>query len=172
MHQQLSPPKTLVVGIGSPYGDDQAGWLIAHRISQSIASHPLQTNLEVQWSRSPIDLLSWLTNQQRLIICDACQGLDGIGSFRRWSWPTTDLDHLRWSGTHDFSIVTALLLAERLHRLPQDVSIWGVEGLSSNLDNTSVSPEVAETVELIANKILAELSLPIPSGDALCMSNL
>lgn len=116
-------PRTLVAGIGSPHGDDQAGWQVIRELRDS----HLATDVEFRITRSPADLLDWLEDRHNVIIIDACQGLGQPGEWRRLDWPASELATCLTAGTHDFSLPAALTLATQLNRLPSQVEIWMIE---------------------------------------------
>jgi hydrogenase maturation protease len=148
----MNIPRTLIVGIGSPHGDDQTGWLLADLLAMD-ARHAF----EVRKAKTPIRLLDWLDKVGRLIICDACRGLGRVGKVRRWTWPTSDLPELAWSGTHDLTLPAVLTLADRLGRLPKQVVLWVIEGAASDVVAT-LSVEVTETMPELVNQIVRELN--------------
>ena len=115
-------PRTLCVGIGSPYGDDQVGW----RIVQELAQLQLP-GVEARQASSPSDVLDWLDQHDRLIICDACRGAGPVGSVHRWVWPCPSIAELRSATSHAIGIAETLSLAASLGRLPAEVVVWGVE---------------------------------------------
>jgi len=143
---------TLIAGIGSPHGDDQAGWRVAERLASECDS----AQLTVCSVKSPVALLDWLDGIRRLIICDACQGLGRIGEVRRWVWPDCELASVAWSGTHDLPLPAVLQLADRLGRLPQSVVIWSVEGAESET-LTPLSAEVAAALPKLVADITKEV---------------
>jgi hydrogenase maturation protease len=165
---QLSCSRTLVVGIGSPHGDDQAGWLVAERLAddpgigtESVlkgtkASGHCPTVI-VRKATSPGELLVWLDGLDRLVICDACRGLGRVGAVREWTWPVHEFADAAWSGTHDLPLPAVLELAQRLRRLPPRVTIWSVEG-ASNDALAAVSPEVAAALPSLVDQIKNELT--------------
>lgn len=147
----MSTARTLIVGIGSPHGDDQAGWLVAERIAAA-GGHDRVT---VRQTGSPAELLNWLEGIEKLVICDACRGLGRVGELRRWTWPAHELAEATWSGTHDMSLPAVLQLAERLGCLPRHVCIWSVEGIAEN-PLATMSPEVAAALPRMAEEVARE----------------
>ena len=126
-----SQPGRLIVGIGSAHGEDQVGWLVAEEVRRLLFQVPADPRVDVRIAKSPLDLLNWLDECGNnpfdgLLICDACRGPEGSGSVRRWIWPTDELKHFRFSGTHDFGLAATLTLADQLGRLPPVVAIWGI----------------------------------------------
>ena len=137
--------ETLIVGLGSSHGDDQFGWRVAEQLM------PLRDdlNITVRLARSPVEILGWLDEAERLIVCDACQDLGEPGRVHCWRWPDDNLAELSFGGSHDLGLAAALDLAGRLGSLPADVSIWCAEGTGFGT-NASMSPPVqAAVIELI-----------------------
>ncbi len=147
--------QTLIVGIGSPHGDDQVGWEIAKQIPMKDSDRTC-----IRLARTPDDLLDWMDGVEQLLICDACQGASEVGSFHHWKWPSDQLQSIRWSGTHHVSLPAVLALAQQLGRLPATVHIWGVE-IRNTQPGQSVSGPVLEGAVAVAKAIGKELSTPI-----------
>ncbi len=159
----------LFVGIGSPHGDDQAGWLVADRLGKSVSS---LSGVLVRRAAVPMDLLDWLDGVKQLHVCDACRSGAPAGTLHRWEWPTdlndrgcdaiglSSLDtlaQLRSTGSHDCGLGQTLLLSERLGRLPPKVTIWGIEGREFRPER-EFSAEIEAALVPIVGKIVAELS--------------
>jgi hydrogenase maturation protease len=149
----MTSSRTLLVGIGSPHGDDQAGWQIADRLAAGLSND----DIVIRKAASPAALLDWLEEHvERLIICDACRGLGALGESHRWSWPAEELMAASWSGTHNISLPSVLQLAERLGRLPPTVVIWSMEGrIGDALAN--MSPEVSSALPRLVDEIRNDL---------------
>jgi hydrogenase maturation protease len=148
----MSQTRTLIVGIGSPHGDDQAGWLLARELEQVAPAR----NIAVRTAASPAQLLHWLSGIDRLIVVDACQGLGPPGTYARWQWPTPAIMRAAWSTSHDVSLPAALSLAEKLRRLPAKVIIWGIQGQTAfPLDE--VSPRVTDVISQVTHCVMEEL---------------
>ena len=115
----------LVVGLGSHHGDDQAGWLVLDRLRE-LGYPPVQ----LQRALHPADILDVIDPLQRLVVCDACDGANPVGSVHCWRWPSDQLGTLHSRGTHDMEINDVLELAGKLQRCPSSVEFWAVEGLA------------------------------------------
>ena len=144
--------KTLVVGIGSPHGDDQVGW----RVIEEIRNAPLAEEITLRFANSPVHLLDWLDDCQQLYVCDGCRGLGAAGTLGSWRWPAKELTQVVWSGTHDLSLTAVLQLADQLGCLPRHVEVWAVE-LNHACSGETISPEVAAVVPHVAEAIRREL---------------
>lgn len=149
----------MIAGMGSPHGDDQAGWEMARQIEQRNYNHVC-----VKLARTPADLLDWIEPAMDLLICDACQGAGETGSVHQWEWPSGQLEKIRWSGTHQMSLTGVLALAEQLERLPKQVRIWGVE-LQSNHSGETLSAAVQAGVSTVVESICRDLIQSIRQGE-------
>ena len=155
----------LLVGIGSPHGDDQIGWRVADELVAALSKRDRQEWLDtwrIHKAKSPLDLLNWLEADSRgpvrhLIICDACQSASSpadicAGAIHCWSWPDEELPSVRFSGSHDLGLAAVLHLARALDRLPPRIDIWGVE--VDRLERaTDLSSQLKRTPALVARRI-------------------
>lgn len=145
---------TLIVGIGSDFGDDQLGIFVAQQLAAQFPA------CNVRVLRSPLHLLDCLEGIERLHVVDACRGEGPAGAIVRFDWPTTDLEEVRFQGTHDFHVVAALHLAERLHRLPAHVTIWAAVVADTTVHHAllaPLSPLAAAAAEGLIARIAVEL---------------
>ena len=146
--------RTLVVGVGSDFGDDRLGAVVVERL----AALTLPSDLRVV--RAPIDLLDHLQEVERLHIVDAYRGAGTPGTIVRRDWPAGDFSTTRFSGTHDFGLVAALQLADQLRSLPRRTTIWSVEASADESSATigqPLSPAVAAAAEVLIDRIAAEI---------------
>jgi hydrogenase maturation protease len=142
----------LLVGLGSPHGDDRAGWQAA----AALASPPVG-GLCVRTAVAPIEILDWLDGQRRLVVCDAAVGTGRAGELARWTWPDQRLAAVGFRGTHDLSLVTVLELAGRLGRLPPEVVVWTIEAQSVE-PAAALSPAVESALPTLVARLRGELS--------------
>ena len=143
--------RTLLVGLGSPHGDDQIGWLVADAVAE------LDPTMLAVRALSPMDLLDRLDGVDRLAICDACVGSGAVGALTRWDWPTIEALPTTATGTHDMSLVEVLELAESLGRLPGHVTIWGIEAEPPH-PAAPVSAKLAAAIPHLAQAICLSLA--------------
>ena len=116
----------LVLGIGHPdRGDDAAGPLVAAALegvegieARSITSDPSAILTEPLWDSA-----------DRVYLVDTVQTGARAGTVHRWSGARL-VEHLpaTGGGTHDLGIATTLHLAAALDRLPDDLTVIGIEG--------------------------------------------
>lgn len=146
---------TLFVGVGSPHGDDQVGWSVA----QAIAEQNL-ADCEIRLARAPSDLLEPLADRTRLIVCDAIRSGLPTGTIHRWLWPTNELQHMRWSGTHDVTLPGALQLAAQLGWLPGEVILWGIE-IGGTAPAAAAEESLNSVIQAVAARVAAELACKV-----------
>lgn len=148
----------LVVGIGSPHAEDQAGWLVAAEIAKSELP-----SVTVRVLKKPLDLLDHLNSSdriQQLHLIDACQcETESPLELRRIQWPTDCFDPKPESSTHGFSLNNVLELAAQMELLPQQVILWAIM-FPQSADETSDQPDLQSRSETIAKQILESIAEP------------
>lgn len=152
----------ILVGLGSPHGDDQVGWQVVERLNSGADANSLQ----VQLAKSPIDILDALTEQMHLVVVDACIGSGPPGSIHHLKWPSESLRIPRGSGTHDFDLNTVLSLAAKLDRLPQKIDLWMIEA-----ESTSPGSGLSEIVKLAIPELVDHLVKLYLDGSTLGLSS-
>lgn len=149
----MSKLRKCFIGVGSPHGDDQIGWLIADEVKSRFGNE-----MRVHRVRSPLEILDNLEDVDWLGLCDGCRGLGRLGEWKRWNWPVLHSVDSSFAGSHDFGLVATLHLARQLGRLPASVVIWGIEiGLVDPM--SVVSSEVRLSIPRLIDAIQEELVL-------------
>jgi hydrogenase maturation protease len=150
----MSRRKTLIVGLGSAFGDDRVGFIIAQRLQAANVS------AEVRSARSPGDLLGWMEDCDALHVIDGCRGAGEPGVIARVAWPSAAIEDLGFTGTHDLSLPAALRLADACRLLPKTVVVWAMETQSESAPTSflsPLSPPVAAAAEKLIDHLLKEL---------------
>jgi hydrogenase maturation protease len=111
----------LVVGMGSPHGDDQVGWRLIQELE---GLDPKRIRAELV--STPMDLVGVLEGVTTLIVVDACDAGLTPGHVLVRDWPFVSEPAGRAS-SHGLGIDAALRLAEQLGRLPGRVILFGVQ---------------------------------------------
>jgi hydrogenase maturation protease len=180
------PARILIAGLGSPHGDDQAGWLVVEKLASECPDDP---DIMVRRASIPLDLLDWMEGVDVLHICDACEATETPAKLHRFTYrdktdvwasggrespdlcrvTTVDqgidiprsplsLNSLRCRGTHDFGLPEVLRLAEATQLLPPKIIIWAIAG-SSFLPECTLGEKTHEAAMEVANAIVRELRL-------------
>lgn len=142
--------RPLIVGLGSPHGDDRAGWLIVeHLLAAGISSDNAKT------AAHPADLLDWCDTARPLFVCDACASVGTPGAIHRWDWPGELPVDVKFRGSHDLPLIPVLELGAQLGRLPAKVVVWGITGAAFQPDSP-MSPAVEEATRRLAARLMFE----------------
>ncbi len=118
---------TVILGLGSPHGDDQFGWAVVDQIAEMQIDH-----LSLRKINHPIDIIEELSNRESVIIVDAAVGLPAGKTLHRLDYANPDDRSLIREnpsrGTHDFGIERVLRLAESLRKRLDHVGLWIASG--------------------------------------------
>jgi hydrogenase maturation protease len=132
--------RALVIGIGSPHGDDAIGLLVAQRL----ASEPLPEGVTVvERDRPGLSLLDDLESTPAVVIVDALRSGAAPGSVLRI--PPAALARERLTSSHTLRVAETLMLAVALNRTLPALRIVAIEIVA--MQGETLSPEVAAAVE-------------------------
>lgn len=112
-----------IFGLGSPAGDDRAGWVVLERLFE--LGYPRN---RLKRLGNPAELLNDLPTTGPIIVCDACAGPGPAGGWHRRLWPCPEVQSRPGRGSHDMPLENVLGLARELQLLPEVVELWLVEG--------------------------------------------
>lgn len=161
MAQPACAPSTLIAGIGSPFGDDRAGWIAAAQVEENLLPASIVA------LRSPAELLDRLDGIRCLHVIDACHSGQVPGTLFRFEWPAPELNAIAFSGTHDMSLTAALRLAETLQLLPPRVVVWGIEhsdDLNQFAEPTGNDSPISPAIEAAITELNRRISLEVPAS--------
>ena len=142
---------TVIVGLGSPHGDDQAGWQFVE-----LLRHRPTLPARVVAISDVTQLVDHLDGCSRLLIVDACRTGAPVGTITWLKWPDPRIQQRHSHSTHGLGIWEALHLAARLGRLPPVVDVFGVEigqWKPGQRPSREVLPALAELESLIVSEI-------------------
>ncbi|MGD8940635.1 MAG: hydrogenase maturation protease, partial [Gammaproteobacteria bacterium] len=119
--------RIIVVGVGSPYGDDSLGW----EVVRQLRLHPKIQQLAVRHvaiqcaDRPGIDLLNLINHSDTALLIDAAVSDFPPGTITRLE--DDDIDTvLNNTSTHDFGVLETIALGKALNQLPQRVIVLGI----------------------------------------------
>lgn len=149
-----------VFGIGSPSGDDQAGWLTV----DALRAMGVDAAVE-KLDRPGANLVNHLVNHfgnhlgnaAWVILVDAMQSHGPPGKIRHF-------DQTDWAGygqglsSHGFGVFDALSLARELGSLPPRIDVYGIE-MGEVLPGGQPGESVQAAARQLARHIAEELSL-------------
>lgn len=120
---------TIIIGIGSPHGDDQFGWTVVDHLASLN-----DADVKLHKISNPVDLIPELEAYERVILIDASVGLPQLTPFMRLDY--ADLvdrklvQEMPSQSTHDVGLYLALRMAESLCKKTSHVSLWIGRGKS------------------------------------------
>jgi hydrogenase maturation protease len=114
-----------IFGIGSPSGDDQAGWLTVDALLAGGVKAGDELVIE-KLDRPGAGLIARLDNASWVILVDAMQSGGQPGWIQRYGvndWPA----YCQGLSSHGFGVLNALSLARELDSLPPRLDLYGIE---------------------------------------------
>ncbi len=148
-----------ILGIGSPSGDDQAGWLTVDALAACGVPADRDVALE-KLDRPGARLIALLENAGWVVLVDAMQsgGQPGrIKRFDRNGWQ----DCAHGLSSHGLGVIEALSLARALGTLPPRLDLYGIE-IAAAGPGDRISVEVHAAAKKLARHIAADLAASIP----------
>jgi hydrogenase maturation protease len=142
-----------VLGIGSPSGDDQAGWLVVDAL---LAAGWQSTGIDIRkLDRPGAHLISLLDGAAWVLLIDAMQSDEPVGHIRHFGaadWPA----YRTGLSSHGFGVLDALALAQELGSLPTRLDLYGIE-IGTAGPGEQASSEVLVAAQHLATRIAASL---------------
>jgi hydrogenase maturation protease len=150
------PSSVLVAAIGnSDRGDDGFGLAVAARLRGRVPAgvHVIERSGDV------LALIEEWNGYSAVIVVDAAAPIGRPGRIHRLDLAGRPLPNgLARGSTHAFGVAEAVELARSVNRLPRHLVTYLVEGERFDI-GASLSPAVAEAVDTVVNRILAECCL-------------
>ena len=140
-----------ILGIGSPSGDDQAGWLVADALSAMGVGACID-----KLDRPGANLIPLLENTAWVILIDAMQSGSPIGYIRRFgteAWPA----YSQGLSSHGLGVIDALSLARELGGLPSRIDLYGIE-IGPVAPGTTAGDDIRAAARQLARHIAADLT--------------
>jgi hydrogenase maturation protease len=153
--QQVSPPRTRVLGVGNLLlGDDGVG---IHAVEQ-LAQRNLPSHISIIDAGTPgWGLPMWFEGQEKVIIIDAVRMGEPPGTWKRFDPETVKLFA---SGEvlslHEPGLANGLALAEALGALPEEIVIYGIEPAQCEIAQ-GLSPAIQQVLPPLVEEIYTEI---------------
>lgn len=156
-----------VIGIGSPAGDDQAGWLVVEALRRMDRNErlPCVTRI-VSLDRPSAQLIHEFEDADVVVLIDATSTGAPPGTIRRID-RTECIERSRSLSGHQLGVASALELANALGLLPSAVWLYGIEMHSATANRGPCNCVIAAARELaqtIADELRQKFCAPAPSA--------
>lgn len=146
-----------IFGIGSPLGDDQAGWLtIDALLARGMGGDEMVIE---KLDRPGANLIPLLDDAGWVILVDAMRSGNQPGCIKRFDardWPA----YGRGLSSHGLGVLDALLLARALGGLPPRLDLYGIE-IGPAGPGDKVGNAVQAAIRRLARHIAADLSTSV-----------
>lgn len=144
--------RTVILGIGSPFGDDRAGWLVIDALQAELGERERACFglTLVALDRPGAALLEHLRGAKRAVLIDAARGAGAPGTVLRLDAAQLETDPTLSS--HGFGVAEALALGAALKALPPELTVLAIA-----TDGNPRSADVSDTVRGAASRLAREL---------------
>ncbi|WP_100551315.1 hydrogenase maturation protease [Caedibacter taeniospiralis] len=157
----MAQQKILILGIGSPFGDDQFGWLTVRKVKEMLTAD-VKRNIDMEIVDRPgLNLLRFLEiNYAKIILIDAVNA--NVEPGRQFYLKADEIiEFTGFLSSHNIGVAPSLALAFALDMPIKHIVFYGVQGERLFVKDNVVSQVVEEAVIKVAHNILsAESGLP------------
>ncbi|ARG97677.1 hydrogenase maturation protease [Legionella micdadei] len=143
----------LIIGLGSPFGDDRLGWDVIKMLQEqeALCGYPSEQLQMTCCDRPGASLLDLMSNAKTVFLIDAVKTGAKLGSLHCFNLEEIkDLSALQ--STHHFGLAQALELGKALNALPQNVILYGIE-IKDLKFQFGISGLIKQAVQDLAEKI-------------------
>ncbi|TCV90349.1 hydrogenase maturation protease [Sulfurirhabdus autotrophica] len=144
-----------ILGIGSPLGDDEVGWLVAKVLQQNLDLNNLSVSMH---DRPGANLIRLMHGAEIVILIDAIITEATPGTLYRLEGNAIHQAFQNQTSTHGFGLAEALKLAQALGEAPANVVLWGMEIVSAD-PAMGMSDTVREAIPALVNAIEDEVTV-------------
>lgn len=149
--------RVVIIGVGSPAGDDQVGWCVVHTLQQSGLSDQLSCQMDLlALDRPGAGLIQYLEGVDAAVLIDAVHSGGEPGTIHRIDDPAL-LEKDALVSSHGLGVASALELAGALAMLPATLMVYGIEIGDVSLQATP-SADVSRAATLVAAMIEADVT--------------
>lgn len=156
----------LIAGVGSPHGDDRAGWLVIEALHR--LGYPTSRAVCL---RHPTDLWTVAGEETTLWLCDAGAGSAAPGTICHCRWPEQPLPRDRPHSSHGLPLGDVLELLRPFPARPLQAEIWIIvgnqwsAGSEPGADVCRAASRLAETLWQQVNRSQEDLRTPALAPD-------
>jgi len=147
--------KTLIVGFGSPNGDDRFGWLVIAQLQAVLDGG--DAIKAICCDRSGIDWIHQYQPVEQLIFVDAVKSGAAPGTAHYLTLTPSEFDNLPPSySSHGIGLQQGLAIATEVIALPEEIEFHGIE-LGQCSATAELSESITEKIITVAREILKKV---------------
>ncbi|KTD35042.1 hydrogenase expression/formation protein [Legionella nautarum] len=143
----------LVIGLGSPFGDDRIGWDVVQLLQQRRALTAYTEN-QLQFAcydRPGLNLLELIQNAKSVFLIDAVRTGAEIGTLV--CLKEDEINVINTIGTtHHFGVAEAIQMGKVLNLLPQNLILYGIE-----IDELNFQFEVSKLLKKALQALIEQI---------------
>ena len=146
-----------ILGVGSPHGDDRAGWEVIEALRASgLLAQPAADAITAECVDRPGSrLIPRLAGADVVVVVDAMRGGSPPGTVRKLALEETESAPETFS-CHGFGPGAALALARALGALPSRLAVFGIE-LGQLTPGEGLSAPVQASIPEAVRRVIEEL---------------
>lgn len=145
-----------IIGVGSPFGDDRAGWSVAEQLAISALAVSSASQIEVRiLDRPGTLLLAEFGKSNGVILIDALRSGALPGTILRLEVDEVRAAHSLLS-SHGMGVAQSIGLAQSLGCLPACFAFFGIE-VDCQYAGTGLSPAVAAALPQLVEQIVHQV---------------
>lgn len=150
--------ETLVIGIGSPQGDDRVGWVVLEQLADraDVRAAGDRVSLELL-DRPGATLIGRWQGAHKVVMIDAVRSGAPPGTLHRISADDI-VDDDRLTSSHGFGVAEAIRLAQSLGALPEELVVLGIEAGSAASIGESLSPQIVQALPRFVDAVAREIA--------------
>ncbi|HFK8634599.1 TPA: hydrogenase maturation protease [Legionella pneumophila] len=147
-----------ILGIGSPFGDDQVGCLAADCLKAELSKEQyISKSVCIESHDRPgLRLIELMNSAKVAFLIDAVKSGCAIGTIHRLKNNEIFAFQNRLS-THEMGVAEALQIGQSLNDLPEDIILYGIE-IDNTTFNTALSKSVKKAMREVVIQIKKELN--------------
>jgi len=147
-----------ILGIGSPFGEDQIGWKVIESLKTKInPKDKIYKMVSINsFDRPGIRLLELIQDAEIVYIVDAMKSGGKLGDIYRYENKAIFKLQKKIS-THSIGVIDALMLGNELGSLPKTIILYGIEIKNSKFV-TDISKSLDRTINKVTKLIIEEIS--------------
>jgi len=149
---------TRILGVGSPAGDDRAGWAAAGAIRASAWYRSRAASVTVACLDRPGPaLLAAMHGATQVVLIDAIRSGAAAGTVRRVDLDRIAMQESAGVSSHGFGLAETLALGQALGMLPPQLTLFGVEAGDAN-GGEGLSAAVRAALPALVRRVQASVA--------------
>ena len=150
--------KIKIIGVGSPFGDDRLGWIVAEQLKTLPICLSEKDKIDISiLDRPGTALISQWRDADAVILIDAVRSGATPGTLHILSADDIDED-TQLTSSHGFGVASTIALARTLDELPEYFYLCGIE-----IDPTNLGEDLGLSAREAINPLVDRIEILVTS---------